>query len=846
MNLRAGTYVLGIVSVLMCGGPGLSQAVVSGGVPRLGARFIENRGQWEGDFRYRVKTEAMTVFVGDEGWTFTIDEFRETPAEDLFAVDGRGVVREHVRGVAVRMRFGGGRAERIVPEMPAPGLHNFFLGSDPSRWRTDVPHFDELRLVGAWSGIDVATRVDGGNFKYDVLAAPGADLSEAIIEVDGAERMSLDQDGGLRIETALGTVRQPAPIAWQVAADGRRVLVPCSYVRLDARRFAFSAPERDDRLPLVIDPPLIFGTYLLGPTDEPIAMAVDGGGATTLVGETYSATFPATPGAYDVTYGGGGDGNDGFVAQLAAGGGALVFATFLGSATEEDTATGVAIGATGEVTVIGVTRASNFPTTPGAFDTTYNGGSSVGDGFVTRLTAAGNALVYSTFLGGGANDSPSSLVLHSSGAAVVAGATRSLNFPTTPGAYDPSANIPGSSGSNDAFVSALLPNGSGLICSTLLGGTADDYVTAIALDATGAVTVVGGTYSANFPVSAGAYSVTYSGYSDGFVARLSAGLSTLDYATFLGSGSYDTLSYVALDGSGAVVVAGHVINNFAPPFPTTPAAFDTTPDGFTDAVVAKLTPNGTALIFSTFLGGADVEYLSSVGLDAAGAVIVAGRTESDDFPVTPGAFVTPPSIFGADVFATRVAADGSTLLHSARFGGSSHELTRAAALDASGTAYIVGQTSSTDFPTTPGVLHPTPIYGSSTFVVAIQLSCPFALSLAAGGSVGGFSLTNVCGSAWAPYVTALTFDPANGTNPGGGWWAGLHLDPTELYDEIVLGLTFGPAVPFVGVLDQFGASSWTLPSGLPPGLPTMYGVTRVFSADLQSIIADSNIAVLQP
>jgi len=415
--------------------------------------FIENQGQWEGEFSYLAKFGPMAVFLEDRGWAFTLTECKgkvRDPGDPL--AERRVPESAPGRGVAVRMRFGNGAdAATPIPEQRLSGVHNYFLGNDPERWKSNVPLHGSVRMAGLYDGIDVRARSADGHFEYDLLVEPGAELAEVEVEVEGADGLHIDADGTLVMETKLGPVRQPVPKTWQVTASGERQEVACRYVVLDDTRFGFAAPGWDRDHALVVDPGLIWSTFLGGSgNDFAFALALDSSGAVTVAGHTDSSDFPTTPGTFGTTHNGTYDW-DAFVTRLDPTGGSLLWSTFLGGGAT-DWAYALALDPSGAVTVAGFTGSSGFPTTPGAYAPTYN---SNYDAFVTRLDATGSTLLWSTFLGGGNDDYAYALALDSSGAVTVAGHTDSSDFPTTPGAYDPTYN----SGSNDAFVTRLDPTG---------------------------------------------------------------------------------------------------------------------------------------------------------------------------------------------------------------------------------------------------------------------------------------------------------------------------------------------------------------------------------------------------
>jgi hypothetical protein len=323
---------------------------------------------------------------------------------------------------------------------------------------------------------------------------------------------------------------------------------------------------------------LLYSTFL-GGSDSDIgqAIATDVSGASLVTGYTLSTDFPTIPGAYGTSFNGGL--TDAFVAKLSSDGASLLYSTFLGR-SGGDGGNGIAVEADGAALITGTTGSSDFPTTPGAYDTTFNGDE---DAFVAKLSADGSSLLYATFLGGSLTDFATGITVDATGMVFVTGITGSSDFPTTSAAYDGIHN----GDDTDSFVAKLSADGSTLQYSTFLGGDRDDGARSIAVDASGAAFITGSTSSSNFPTTPGAFDTTFGGGPfDAFMAKLNADGSSLLYSTFLGgAGPLDGGSGIVLDASGAALVTGDTTSL---DFPTTPGAYDTTLDGGADVFVVKI------------------------------------------------------------------------------------------------------------------------------------------------------------------------------------------------------------------------------------------------------------------
>lgn len=377
----------------------------------------------------------------------------------------------------------------------------------------------------------------------------------------------------------------------------------------------------------------------------------------------------------------------------------LSYSTYLGASTGASDGDAVAVDSSGGAYIAGSTSATNFPTTAGAYQTTYGGGSE--DAFVTKFSADGKSLAYSTYLGGSNFEFPEGIAVDAAGNAYIVGATASTNFPTTPGAFQTSFG----SGTRHAFVTKLNASGGSLVYSTYLGGSTFENGTAIAVNASGNAYVTGQTTSSDFPTTAGAYQTVIGGSSDAYVTEFNAAGSALIYSTYLGGSSAESGFGIAIDGAGNAYVGG---GTFSTNFPTTPGAYQTSfvGAGPEDAFVTKLNASGSALVYSTYVGTID-ESGVPITIDGAGNAYITGYTASTSFPTTPGAYQTT---FGGgidDAFVTKLNAAGSGLVYSTYLGGGGRDQGQGIAVNGAGDAFIIGLTDSTSFPTTPGAFQTT-------------------------------------------------------------------------------------------------------------------------------------------
>jgi hypothetical protein len=657
----------------------------------LPVSFVENRGQTDAQVRYYAQGDRFGFFL--------------TPSQIVMSLtrrQGTDATSQTPDRVALALQFLGGH--RLVEPQGAEraaGVVNDLHGSDPSQWRTEIPQYRDVVYRNLWSGIDLRLRDQSGVLTYEFVVRPGASPSAIQLAYRGADGLTVGDDGGLRVATPAGALLDSAPVSYQ-DLDGIRVPVTSSYVLGGGAnpdgKFSFAVGDYRRNHELVIDPGVQYTTFLGGNSAETGAgIAVDAAGNVFVAGTTQSPDFPTTTGAFDRT-GAAQNFADAFVSKLNAAGTALIYSTFVGGSNMEF-GNRLAVDASGNAYVTGTTKSSNFPTTAGAFDRSQNippncprCATDVTDGFVFKLNAAGSALSYSTYLGGTDYEAPRGIAVDGSGNAYVTGEALSIDFPTTAGAFSRALR-----GEYDVFVTKLNPTGSALVYSTFLGGTAVDNGGQVQVDSGGNAYLLGASSSTDFPTTPGAFDTSANGAFDATLTKLNPAGSGLVYSTYIGSSDFDGASGLVVDGAGAAYLTGGTSGAW----PVTPGAYDTTNDNG-DAFVTKVNPAGSALEFSTFIGGSDFDSASDAVLDTAGNVWLTGGSSSTDFPVTAGAPDTTFNGGGGDAIIAELNSTGSALLFATYLGGSNSEGGGDIARDPTGDIYITGSTYSQDFPATVG------------------------------------------------------------------------------------------------------------------------------------------------
>jgi hypothetical protein len=716
------------------GRPSADVGTVPVGRQDLGAlapSFVRNDGEADAAARFVSVGGGRPVFL---------------TAEDVRIVDVR---REH----SLWLRFVEGHAASVDGESPTGGHVTSLRGHTTSDSLNSRTAYQDVVYRRLWPGVDARVTGVRSGLKYSFEIAPYSDPLAIHLRYDGVDRVALNASGEMIIEAGGQTIVDHAPTAYQ-RIDGRTVPIDVHFVQ-QGNDVRFSVGHYDRALPLVIDPTLVYSTFLgSSGYDAAHAIAVDPSGAAYVVGTTRAPDFPTTAGSYQPTFRGG-TGNtpsDAFVAKINAAGTAFEYVTYLGG-SDNDEAFGVAIDASGYAYVTGYTESDDFPSTIGAFQSAI--GLSHHDGFLVKLDDGGDALLFSTFFGANGSTDPAGVAIDGSGNAYVAGRTFAANVPVTPGAQPWSGN-----GQGDGFLVKFDAAGAHATFGSYVGTAAADSATGVAVDGSGHVFVTGWTRA--------------SGNQDAFVWKLDTNVNATPIvfiATFGGSLDDEGVA-VAVDPAGNAVVA---VQTDSPDFPTTAS----TP--VTNSVLARLSSDGTTLTSSTFVGASNPPPAVPTGV----------AVDRNYLAYIVGSFGAPNDVQG--VWLNRVnlsgVADATFTMQGQHSSvGPSEDTPAGIALGpVAGDVFIAGTTDSYDFPVTAGA--PQPTYGSGA-------SDAFAARISFGGVTQ--SLPNLALN--KPVFVSSEFSPqfagsfAVDGNPSTRWssaftdneWIYVDLEQNTAVSEVIL------------------------------------------------------------
>ncbi|MFZ1975585.1 MAG: SBBP repeat-containing protein [Candidatus Acidiferrales bacterium] len=800
---------------------------------RLPLSFELNDGQTAGVVKFVARGSGYALFLTERGAVLSLSN--DGAGADGHRSGAAAAVAAHTAVAApktdvIRMELVGASGDSKVRGVePLAGTANYLIGNDPGAWRTGVATFARVRYAGVYPGVDLVYYGNQRQLEYDFVVAPGASARQVRVRFDGARRVRVGADGNLRIFARNGEVAFQKPVVYQMR-DGRRESVDGHFVVSGKNEIGFALGNYDASRELVIDPVLTYSTYVGGTNNDSAAgIAVDAEGSAYIVGSTVSTDFPLKGTPYQATNKGAANGlTNIFVTKMNPVGSGLVYSTYIGGSGETaaaspygngvfggDSAAGIVIDAQGNAYIVGTTYSTDFPLSGGALQKTNKGVTlGVTNAFVAKLNATGSALIYSTYLGG-------------------------------------SGGLP--------FENGASPVG--------------DSGSAIAVDGAGNAYVTGATYSADFPVTSGAFQRVNNAIEESsdnaFVSKINATGSALIYSTYLGgsaqgptfitntNGDGDSGLAIAVDSTGDAYVAGLA---FSTDFPVTPGAFQTTngaaPIAESNAFVTKLNPTGSALVYSTYFGGSGnylqgplpfADEANAIAIDPAGDAYIAGATNSSyNFPVSYLAF--QGSNFGAaggfpNAFVSELNPTGSELVSGTLLGGSyGGDGATGIAVDAAGDAFVAGYANSTDFPTTSNAFQNS---GSGPFFTEVPHGATYLLysTYLGAGAAAGIALdpagnAYVTGTAGPGFPTIRNaFQKSIAPNPelyqSDAFVAKFAMSSTEVPTVMTLGANIDPQ--FQGQSVTFTAQVTALAGGgEPTGIVNFESGGAIYSKDLDS------------
>ena len=588
--------------------------------------FIHNEGQVNDKALFYAKTSKYTLWLTKEGLVFDITRrIKEKNSKSTISIPkdvNNPEDFEHERDVSRLIFLDSNKNPEVVPVDKTEHRVNYFIGSDESKWRSDISTSRAVSYKELYKNIDLKVYGLEKKIEYDFIVRPGGEVSDIRFEYKDVKKTEIDEKRNLVIETDFGALQHAKPVCYQMI-EGKKTRIEAEFKKIKKNIYAFRVEEYNKDYELIIDPLiLIYSTFLGGSgADMGFGITVDKKGAVYVTGSTQSTDFP-TKKPIQRVYGGGDE--DVFITKINPKGNALLYSTYLGG-DSYDAGDSIAVDRKGAAYVTGYTWSTDFPTKK---PIQGNKGGDSHDVFITKINSKGNALSYSTYLGGSKWQSGSSIAVDKQGAAYVTGYTFSNDFPTQNPIQGNSA------GNGDAFITKIRSSGTALIYSTYLGGSDGDYGHGIAVDSKGAAYVTGQTNSSNFPIKK-PVQTKIKGYYDAFITKINPKGNGLSYSTYLGGSQKRTEDpeesgeCIVVDEEGAAYVAGYTNSTN---FPLKNAFQETHRGGLHDVFVTKVYRKGSSLIYSTYLGGLGSDRGYSIAVDKKGTAYVAGFTESANFP----------------------------------------------------------------------------------------------------------------------------------------------------------------------------------------------------------------------
>ncbi len=699
-----------------------------------GIRFIENKGQWSEPFLYKADLGTGSLFIEQKSFTYNLYNSEEIHQNHFTTNLHPTNIKYH----AFKVNFVNALNAKISPTDKYPEYYNYILGNDKSTWKGNVSAFKLINYQNIYNNIDFQIYSVGNLLKYDVILNPNSNINDVQLNYEGVDNLKITKSGSLIIKTSVDEIVEQKPYAYQ-NINNLKVEVPCEFV-IKNNTISFKINGKyDTKIPLIIDPILIFASYS-GSTADNFGMTATYGydGSLFAGGTAFNVGYPTSLGAYDPSFNGvpGGGITDVVITRYDSTGSNLIYSTYIGGNSTE-TCHSLIATENNELYLYGATSSLNFPSDSNSFDNTFNGGIPVyytsngsnftngTDIYVAKLSSNGGTLLGSTYLGGSLNDGVNSttslnydtlmnnygdqyrgeIMLDQYNNCYISSSSRSSNFPIING-FDNTLN-----GDQDAVIIKLNTNLSNVYWSTYLGGDNVDAGFSVKVDTSGYVYVCGGTASNNFPTTLGTINTSFlGGKTDGYITKIDTNGSQIVASTLLGTTDYDQCYFVEIDRFGSVYTVGQTKGIF----PINNAPYN---NPNSSNFVVKMDNNLSTINYSTVFGNGGtttkfspsaflVDRCENVYVSGWGGDILTGPSLSG-MPTTPGAFL-PNSPNGYDFYLIVLERNVQSLLYGTYFGGNlsqEHVDGGTSRFDKNGIVYqsvCAGCWSNDDFPTTPG------------------------------------------------------------------------------------------------------------------------------------------------
>ena len=707
-------------------------------------QFIENKGQWASNIKYRTELGGGRLYLENDGFTYHLYDLSEVNRYHGNKYEIPDKI-PHINQHAFKVNFiNSSENIEFKQSGESSNYYNFFKGKDESKWKSNVHSYSDITYNDIYSGIDLKIYNQNYDLKYDLIIAPNADPSKIKFEYDGIDKIFLE-DGKLRVETSLGMLTEEKPWAYQ-KVNGKFVTVACNYI-LNGNVLSYEFPNGYNKsIELVIDPTLIFSSYSGSYSDNfGMTATYDESGHLYSGGMAYDIGFPTTLGAYDTTsnvfdnlYGI----TDVVITKYDPTGTSLIYSTYFGGGNDTlgtETVHSLIVDSQDNLCLFGITSSTDFPTSAGAYDNTFNGGLNFtfqnngtrfdggSDFYISKFSSDGSTLLASTIIGGSENDGANynvnvaqydslqfnygdqfrgEIMVDGNDNIYVASCTKSPDFPIVNGF---GTNL---QGTQAGIVMKFDSNLQNLLWSTFLNGNKKDACYSIKVDENEICYVTGGTYSTTFPIVGSTYQTSYQGgAADGFIAKIAADGTSLLASTYLGTSEYDQSFFLELDRNGEVHVFGQTEGMAS--FPVTPGVYSNPNSG---QFITSLNKDLDAINYSTLFGNSRgrinispaaflVDYCGNIYISGWGEDLLQNSFALDSMPITSDAFQSTST--GYDFYLMVLEADAQGLIFGTYYGGATsreHVDGGTSRFNKDGVVYqsvCAGCGGNSDFPTSP-------------------------------------------------------------------------------------------------------------------------------------------------